>query len=276
MKTIVVPTDFSEVATNAMFYAVDMASFLQAKLVLLHTYEIPVSYVGTEVPLPIIDIGEIEKVKQDKLDEIKAAIDAKTGSSLLVEVELRSGDLVYELENYCNAAHPFAIVMGTKGAGFVERFFLGSSTLSVIKNLDVPVWVIPPDSQFKKISKLGFACDFRSVAESTPVTPIKDIVSLFGAELLVLNVDYNNKNFKPDTPEQSVILHNLIKDLKPRYFFINNEKVEEGISSFAEQNNIDVIITIPKKQTLLDSLFQKSHSAKLAIHSHIPIVAIHE
>lgn len=276
MKTIVVPTDFSAVATNAMFYAVDMASFLQANLVLFHTYEIPVSYVGTEVPLPIIDIGELEKVNQDKLDEIKTAIDAKTGGSLPVEVELRSGDLVYELEDYCNAHHPFAIVMGTKGAGFVERFFLGSSTLSVIKKLDVPVWVIPPDSQFKKISKLGFACDFRSVADSTPVTPIRDIVSLFGAELLVLNVDYNNKNFRPDTPEQSVILHNLIKELKPRYFFINNEKVEEGISSFAEQNKIDVIITIPKKQTLLDSLFQKSHSAKLAIHSHIPIVAIHE
>lgn len=276
MKTIIVPTDFSAVATNAMQYALDMAVYLKAKLVLFHTYEIPVSYVGSEVPLPIIDVVELERINNDKLTEVKTYVEKKTAGAITIETELRNGDLVYELQDYSSTVNPFAIVMGTKGAGFVERLFLGSSTLSVIKKLDWPVWVVPPGSSFKPITKLGLACDFKSVAETTPTDVIKNLVTAFNAELLVLNVDHQNKQFKPETPEQSVILHNLLKEVKPKYFFIDNENVEEGISSFAEQHHIDIIITIPKKQSLLDSLFQKSHSAELAIHSHIPIIAVHE
>lgn len=276
MKTIIVPTDFSAVATNAMHYALDLAVFLKAKLVLFHTYEIPVSYVGTEVPLPIIDVVDLEKINKDKLADIKTFAEKKTNQSIIIETELRAGDLITELEDFSATAQPFAIIMGTKGAGFVERLFLGSSTLSAIRNLQWPVWVVPPGSTFKAIDKLGLACDFKAVAATTPVDQIKLLVETFNAELLVLNVDHENKNFKPDMPEQSVILHNLLREMKPKYFFIENENVEEGISRFGEKNGVDVIITIPKKQSLLNSLFQKSHSAELAIHSHLPIVAVHE
>lgn len=276
MRTIIVPTDFSAVATNAMHYALDLAVSLKAKVILFHTYEIPVSYVGTEVPLPIIDIAELEKINQDKLAEIKTFSEKKTAHVITIETELRVGDFVSELQDFADQQNPFAIIMGTKGAGFVERLFLGSSTLSTIRQLTWPVWVIPPGSTFRTIDKLGFACDFRSVEESTPIGFIKDLAETFQAELFVLNVDYENRHFKPETPEQSVKLHYLLRDLKPQYFFIENDNVEEGISRFGEKNGLDLIITIPKKQTLLNSLFQKSHSAELAIHATIPIVSVHE
>ena len=166
--------------------------------------------------------------------------------------------------------------MGTKGQSAVERLFLGSATLSAIRHLNIPVIVIPPGAKFKEIKKIGLACDFKQVVDSTPVSEIREFVKLFNAELDVLNVDYKKKNPDAEKPEQSLLLDTLLQDLNPSYFFIDNPVVEDGINEFAEKNNIDLLLVIPKKHRLLDGLFQKSHSTQLAFHSHIPILSIHE
>ena len=96
------------------------------------------------------------------------------------------------------------------------------------------------------------------------------------AELYVLNVDHNNTHFRPETPEQSLLLHTLLEDLSPKYFFIEDENIEAGINRFAEENNLDLIITIPKKHKLLEGLFKKSHTRQLVFESHVPIMCVHE
>ena len=51
MKTILVATDFSAAALNAANYAADMASTINADILLLHVYHIPVSY--SEIPVVV-------------------------------------------------------------------------------------------------------------------------------------------------------------------------------------------------------------------------------
>jgi hypothetical protein len=102
------------------------------------------------------------------------------------------------------------------------------------------------------------------------------MVTAFGAELHVLNVDYESKHFKPDTPEESLMLHTLLKDLNPDYHFINHADVEDGINEFVASNNIDLLITIPKKHKLLDSLFKPSSTKQLVTQSHVPVMCVHE
>ena len=207
---------------------------------------------------------------------MKREVEHISSGKLKVYAEARLGNVVDELEELCKSLKPLAVVMGTKGESAVERIFLGSNTLMAIRHLTSPVIVVPPGAIFKGIKKIGLACDFKMVVESIPTELIRELVNTFHAELEVLNVDYNSKHFKPDTPEQSLLLHTLLEDLKPKYFFINNPVVEDGISEFAENNNIDLLVVIPKKHKLLDSLFQKSHTRQLAFHSHIPIVSVHE
>ena len=158
----------------------------------------------------------------------------------------------------------------------MERILFGSTTLTAIKHLTCTVIVVPPRSNYKGIKKVGFACDFRKVIETTPTHYIEELVRLFGASLHVLNVDYENKHFKPETPEESLYLHTLLKDLNPQYHFIEEKDIEDGINKFAEENNLDLVITIPKKHKLLDGLFRKSSTRQLVFESHIPVLCIHE
>jgi nucleotide-binding universal stress UspA family protein len=274
MKTIIVPVDFSPVSINAMNYAANMASSIDASIILFHAYQVPVAF--SEVPVVTISMDEMKKISEEKMDELKRNLEHITSGKIKIYAESRLGDTIDELESYCKTINPFAVVMGTRGAGAIERLFMGSNTLSAIRHLNWPVITVPPGAVFHGIRKIGFACDFQKVVETTPVQIIKDLCGMFNAKLLILNVDYKNKGFKPDIPEQSLLLHTMLEKLNPSYHFIDNPNVEEGIDSFAETHAIDLIITIPKKHKLTEGLFQKSHTRELAFHSHIPLLAIHE
>ena len=71
MKTIIVPTDFSPIATNAMNFAADMALNINASLMLLHIYQVPVSM--TDVPVVLVSAEELRKSSEAKLQEIKSS-----------------------------------------------------------------------------------------------------------------------------------------------------------------------------------------------------------
>src|SRR5215467_7404317 len=274
MKTIIVPTDFSAISNNAIDYAVDLAKATGGSILLFHAYQVPVSM--TDVPIVLLSVEDLQKNNEAKMDDLKKSLQERTGNAIKVYAETKLGDTVDELEDVCEKIKPFAVVMGTKGATGLERVLFGSTTLTAIKHLTWPVITVPPNKKFNGIKKAGFACDFREVVETTPTNSIKDFVKEFNAELHVLNVDFHNKHFKPDTPEQSGLLDSALMELHPKYDFIEYEKIEEGINKFADDNNLDLVITIPKKHKLLDSLFKKSHTRELVFHSHVPILCVHE
>jgi len=275
MKTIIVPTDFSPIATNAMNFAADMAKNINASITLLHVYQVPVSM--TEVPVVLVSADELRKSSEEKLEILKQDLAHLTSGRIKIYTEARLGDISDELEDVCKHVEPFAVIMGTKGATGIERILFGSTTLTAIRHLKWPVIVVPPGKEYGTgIKKIGFACDFDKVVESTPIQFIKNMVKEFGAELHVLNVDHENKNFKPETPDESLMLHTLLKDLNPQYHFIDNEDIEDGINEFVETNNIDLLITIPKKHKLLEGLFKPSSTKQLVTRSHVPVMCVHE
>ena len=211
MKRIVVPTDFSASATSAMNYAVEMAKDIGAAIHLYHVYQVPVAV--SDVPVVIVSVEELKKNAEEQLQYLKKGLEHITSDKpVTVTTEATMGNTVDELEELCKRMHPFMVVMGSRGSTGMERILFGSTTLTAIKHLTCPVIVVPPGSNYKGIKKVGFACDFRKVIETTPTHYIEELVKLFGASLHVLNVDYENKHFKPETPEESLYLHTLLKE----------------------------------------------------------------
>ena len=275
MKTIIAPTDFSPVALNAVNFAADMAVAIDASLILFHVYNIPVSY--SDVPVMLVSVEEMKKTSEAQIKELKEKIEHTTSGKIKVYAETILGNTVDELEELCKRINPFAVVMGAKGKTGIEKVVFGSTTLTAIRHLTWPVICVPPGKEYGKgIKKIGFACDFRQVVETTPVQFIRQIVKELNAELHILNVDYKEKHFRPDTPEQSFMLHHMLEDLKPEYHFIDNPDIEDGINQFAETNNLDLVIAIPRKHKLLEGLFKHSSTKELVFQSHVPVMCVHE
>lgn len=272
MKTIIVPTDFSPVALNALNYAADMALSINASIMLLHIYQIPVAV--TDSPMVMVSVDELKEDAEKRLQTAKQDLERVTAGKIRIYTEARLGNLTDELEELGQKIQPFAVVMGTTGHSAVERVIFGSNTLSVIKHITFPVICVPTGKALGAgIKKIGLACDLREVAETVPAEGIKKFAAQFQAEFHILNIHFEEKD--KGASEQSSLLQEALNELNPRFHFIQHKDIEEGVHEFAEKNNLDLIITIPRKHKLLEGLFKKSSTKQLIYHSHIPVMTLH-
>jgi len=93
MKTLVVPTDFSSVSVNALNYAVDMAQAINAGLMLLHVYNVPVSFTEAPVaPVTSISLEEVKRSSVEMLEDLKKNLIIQTAGKIQVYSESRLGE----------------------------------------------------------------------------------------------------------------------------------------------------------------------------------------
>jgi nucleotide-binding universal stress UspA family protein len=275
MKTIVAPTDFSAISLNAVNYAADLACVIGADLALIHVYSIPV--VISEVPVPAYSLTSLITDAEEQMKQLKEKIMFSTRDRIKINTEVTSGDVISEVDDYCAKVNPYAVVMGAESTGTLERFLLGGKTISAMKHFSWPLIIVPPDIKFTNIRKIGLACDFRKVVETIPVKEIRSLMEKFHAEFHVLHVSTESgDSFSDETVEESRWLQDIIGEFNPKYHFINDIDIEKGIVEFTERNNLDLLIIIPKKHNLINKIFQHSHSRRLVLHTHVPVMAVHE
>lgn len=274
MKTILVPVDFSAVAENAAVFATKLAEFYGANIWLYHAYEIPITLY--DYAFPVFDTSDMQKAAEHDLEELrqKLLLIAKAPMAIFARAEMN----VFQdgLDNICEEVKPDLVVMGLTGKTQLTKLIVGSNTIKAIHDLTYPVLVVPPKASFTPVRKIGFACDYRKVKETTPVALLKKFAMDFAAEINVLNIDYENKNFEPETLQENIHLYDLLFDLKPVYHNIEAEDVTEGINDFAIKTKIDWIMVIPKKHNLLHRIFGRSQTKDLLYHTHLPVLCIHE
>lgn len=271
MKTILVATDFSPASVNAANYAADMALSIGAGLMLLNVYSVPVSY--GELPV-VMDMEGLQANADRELNKIKELLNNRTGRRLHIRTAARMGDFFQELKTLCEQVNPYAVILGSQGTTAAQRFLFGSHATYAMKHLAWPLITVPPGASFREIKKIGLACDFNAVLDSIPVEEIKRLMSDFNAELHILHTG-KRETFDPDMVFESGMLQELLGKMKPKYHFINNEHIDDGIIEFAEQNQIGLLVTLPKRHNLVERLLHKSHSSQLVLHSHVPVMALH-
>ena len=272
MKTLLVATDFSSAALNAANYAAEMALAINADMQLLNIYELLVGY--SEIPAGVSQ-EDMQRSAEKEINELKVQLTRKTNAKLNIATEVRRGDFFQQMNTVCELVKPYSVVMGSQGTTATERLFFGSHTIYTMKHLMWPLITVPPDVNFSSIKKIGLACDFDKVVETIPVVEIKMLVNDFNAELHILNTG-KKEVFKPELVFESGLLREMLASIKPNYHFITSENTDKGIMDFAEKNHIDLLIVLPRRHSFFDSLIHRSHTKKLVLHSHVPVMALHQ
>jgi nucleotide-binding universal stress UspA family protein len=275
MKKFLVPTDFSETSKNAAKYAAQMAAGIPGAKVILINISDKFTAGSDSSPLT-----ETKKDRRTILQAALAHVAEEMRSLANVEIEFvieEGSSLVETLERYVRHQGVNMIVMGITGASRLEQLFIGSNTLDMVNAGVCPVMIIPPDAQYHPIKNVLFASDFKDVETTVPAVPVKSVLDLFRASLHIVNVD--SEHYVDITDEykaQRVKLEAILGNYQPEFYFIRQYDFLDAVSQFTQDKNIDVIVTVPKGHSFLSGLFKTSHTKKLAYHSHVPIIAIHE
>lgn len=265
MKTIIVPTDFSPAADNAMHYAARMAQQLQANLLLLHVYTIPVSM--NDVPVLMISAEELKKGADEGLARSKNEL-ATAYPDVPMKAESRLGDVTDELSEACKATDPIAVVMGSQGSSGFEQFLFGSTALSAIKHLRYPVIAVPANYAFKEIKNMVLAADLGPMEERAK-EQLQKVVQLLNSHLHVVHV----RSLDEAETEPPALVQQLAS-LSPTYHVIEDDNVSHGIQTYLQTTEADLLIVLPHEHNLMEKLFFKMHTKDLLKSAQVPVLSI--
>ena len=142
-RKILVATDFSDVSEQAVTYARDFAHQLDAQLVILHVYEVPMLALPIEgmAISPATWAADLSSLWQKKLDECAAR---HRGAGVPVTALLRNGVVHDEVHRVADVEHADLIIIGTHGRTGANRLLLGSITERVIRTATRPVLSVSP------------------------------------------------------------------------------------------------------------------------------------
>jgi nucleotide-binding universal stress UspA family protein len=275
MKTILVPTDFSENAENALTYACELNKGAKARIIIFHSYHIPLP--ADEFALQAISLTQTEELEITQLNEIKDTFE-KRYPSIRFEVVASLGLAVEAIENQVEKDAVDLIIMGTHGSGGIKEFLLGSFTAAVMENIQVPVLAIPENAVFGGLKTMVYALDFGHY-NLTTLNKLVDFGRLFQSEITLLHF-IKNKNERTSSVSKIMELMNHTMQhnnyLKISTQVIQAEDVYEGIHAYMSEFKPDMMVLSMRNRSFFQKVFGRSLTKRLAYHSHIPVLAMHE
>lgn len=141
LKKVLVPTDFSDSARNALRYGVSFAREYGAELVLLHVVEnLTVGYASDLFPVPMAEVFQ-EISGYAKAEIAKLAAEAREKGVAVVEV-VAQGKPSAEIIRYAAENAIDVIVLGTHGKGMLDQALFGSTTERVVRRAPCPVLTV--------------------------------------------------------------------------------------------------------------------------------------
>lgn len=142
IKTILVPTDFSEASRQALQYACMLADISGASLEVFHAVETPYVTGGyMEMYAPPPDL--FESAERAGRIELEKTLTPEQVAKYRVNFVLRLGSPAHELLGYLRDRPTIdLVVMATHGRGAVARLMMGSVADKVVRSAPCPVVTI--------------------------------------------------------------------------------------------------------------------------------------
>lgn len=258
MKRILIPTDFSMIADNAIEYALALPNEVVQEVLLFHA--------GAHIGENFIKINK----EVNKLSE-------KFKISIINSEKPFSSDILKEI---IKDRHIDFIIMGTSGEeGSTAKKIFGSNTTSIIDDLVCPAIIIPQDFKNKGVTKIGYASDFTDVENEA--SQVIFFAKLFNAQIEVLHVEPVYLDIY-DT--EKIDIESVIENIKKKFNFPNiqyaieitasHDEIREGIDHFIENNNPDLLVMFHQNRRGIDKLLIPSITVHSITHLKMPLLVI--
>lgn len=270
MKRILVPTDFSKHADDALKLAAQFAKKNNSEIYLLHMLELPSQMsdavsAGTGIPEVMLFIRKanetLSKIKQSSLLD---------GISVTESVQFERashGILSYSKKNKIDM-----IIMGSHGSSGIEEILIGSNTEKVVRLSEIPVLVVKKDPENFQANNIVFASDFSEEIKK-PFKKMVQFVEMFDANLFLVMICTPN-SFKTTIAAEKT-MNDFVSGFNIKNYSLhifNDSNIENGILNFSNSVNADLIGLCTHGRTGLSHFFNGSISEDLVNHTIKPVI----
>jgi len=278
MKKILLPTDFSASAWNAIVYAIALFKNEACTFYLLHTYT-PAFYrmdylIGGPMfsAIPDGEVGLSVAGLEHTLTKIK---EQYHNPNHHFEIVSAFNILTHEINDLTATKGIDLIVMGTQGATGAKELFLGSNTVYVLRKVTAPVLVIPENCSFTKVLNMLFPTDYKTHYNQKELQKIIDVAKLCNASIIVLHVKEEYDLTDDQLANKNHLAHLL--GAIPHIFVEEKGKLmPEAVIDYIDQEQIDLLAMMNRKHSFLDRLFVKHNVDQISFKIQVPFYVVRD
>jgi nucleotide-binding universal stress UspA family protein len=271
ISKIVIPTDFSAPALQALNYAIFLAKKLQAEIHIIHVNQI--AMVDATMPAETYQmfVKEIEDQTTQQFNKLENEIIKETG--LKYVLHSCYGFVAEEICDYAQQTEADLIILGTTGASGASEVLFGSNAASVVAKSIVPVLVIPKEYHSNIFNRMVYATDYNE-PEFPAMLRLIYFAEQFDCRLDIIHVKSDSDKYF--NAENNFFKKNKGQITYPNIHFTELEKgdVLESINQYVEENAVDLLIMAKHNRNFFDRLFHRSLSKRMAFHTQIPLMVL--
>lgn len=275
MKRILLPTDFSENAYNAIRYAVQLFEKEDCDFYLLNTYT-PVLYdneylvySSSQPTLTEIYRNNSMQGLERVLRRIKRNFKNETHNFFKISSFNLLSD---EIKEVVTEKEIDLIVMGTKGVTGAQEILFGTHTVHAIKKTRCPLLVIPDHYEYKPPMRILFPTDYE--AEIPKVLKILiEIAELHSSTLHILHVYFDPK-LSPEQTIQKKSLGKAFKNNGHHFYSIKEKSVTRAIFDFQEENDVDMLAMVNNKKSFFENLLFTPVVNEIGFNVKVPFLVM--
>lgn len=273
MKKILVATDFSACATNAMEYAMDLARVLGVEVVALHAIG---SFEGIfNNTYNALYIEEYYKSKREALANWAHTFTTRDAYvAVPVSTVCEVGSVSGVITKYIDANPVELLVMGTMGSSGIAGLF-GSNASTMVEKTKTPTLIIPLGGKFATNPVITLATDFSVTLSGEDVNALRELTKAFGSSKIeVVNI-VESAAWQTNTAGEDKI-RSILPGANLEFQYIKEDSPTEGILNFIVTSNTDILCVVKRHHNIVYRVFNSSTVNKVLNRSIKAVLVLHE
>ncbi|GAB5522363.1 MAG: hypothetical protein Roseis2KO_02350 [Roseivirga sp.] len=274
MQYILVPVKHPSKSQNTLKNAFVMAERLKMGVIVYHTMPLPTGFTHGS-PLGGV-YGSLEQRKKQVREELDRMIEQVPNSAdIAFETMISYGNISYGIKQIESQNDIGLILMVSEGANGIMKSLWGTHASDVVKSVDSPVIILPPNTDISKMKTIALAGDYAEVTDPAVFEKLIEINSAFFAHMEIIHI-HGDDFLEDDEIEVARGLERYFKNVPHTFHFYQYNNVKEGLLAFCHENEVDLLAMIPRQHSLLERLTQHSQTKKMIHDIPVPILVLQD
>ena len=278
-KRILIPTDFSKNAWNAIKYAMELFNREYCEFFLLHTYfHSGFSNENLRIPKPSeAEQGILRTVAERDMAKLKIQMAYYTeNANHTIHFMNEFGQFSDILKNTVEKEDIELIILGTRGETDNKDFVFGSNAVNVMEKIrNCPVLTIPGSVTFKDPNEIVFPTSFKTHYKQKELAILVEMAKLTNAPIRTLHVQ-KGKSFTAAQKENKKLLESILDSVEFTHHQLYDVDLQTAVRCFVQSRESEMIAIVNKKHHLFGSVFSKPMVKQLGMHTNVPLLAMHD
>ncbi len=268
LKRVLLPTDFSKNAYNAISYALQLLKDENCHFILLNTlYNADyIIYSSLNTVYKNNSLKKLTSLKQQLIEEFKNPKHefelVSSFNMLYQEIEQRSKNKTLDL-----------IVMGTNGAAGGEELLFGTHTVHAIKSAKCPLLAIPCHYQYQKPEHLLFATKYEINFSEYQLDLIKELADKAQAKIHVMHANFGNR-LNENQLQSKKELDRFLGETPHDFNTVYEDSVAEAVEEFHKENKIDLLVMIKHRRSFIEKILFSSIINEIGFNAKFPFLVL--